>query len=133
MTAVELATYQLPKDPVSPMPVRAYVACVALYEQGFSVPSHLFLRSSLQYYSIELHHLTPSRIMHITAFVTLCEAYIGIKPHFDLWNHFFRVRPMHRVRKWWFWVAWTSVSNLCRESIPTSTSPCPNLRTGGEK
>jgi hypothetical protein len=24
--------------------------------------------------------------------VTLCEAYMGIEPHFDLWNYFFRAR-----------------------------------------
>jgi hypothetical protein len=26
------------------------------------------------------------------AFVILCEAYIGIEPHFDPWNYFFRAR-----------------------------------------
>jgi hypothetical protein len=30
--------------------------------------------------------------MHISAFMTLCEAYMGIEPHFHLWNHFFRAR-----------------------------------------
>jgi hypothetical protein len=39
-----------------------------------------------------LHHLTPSGILHIAAFVTLCEAYMGIEPHFDLWMHFFCAR-----------------------------------------
>jgi hypothetical protein len=28
--------------------------------------------------------------MHIAAFMTLCEAYMGIEPHFDLWNYFLR-------------------------------------------
>jgi hypothetical protein len=39
--------------------------------------------------------LTPSRILHIAAFVTLCKAYMGIENHFDLWNYFFwaRLRP----------------------------------------
>jgi hypothetical protein len=36
--------------------------------------------------------LNPSGILHIAAFVTLCESYIGIEPHFDLWNYFFHVR-----------------------------------------
>jgi hypothetical protein len=31
-------------------------------------------------------------ILNIVAFVTLCEAYMGIEPHFDLWNHFFHVQ-----------------------------------------
>jgi hypothetical protein len=33
-------------------------------------------------------------ILHITVFVTLCESYMGIDPHFDLWNHFFCIRPL---------------------------------------
>jgi hypothetical protein len=65
------------------------VAYTTFYERGFSVPVHQFLRSLLQYYGLKLHH-NPSRILHITVFVTLCETYMGIEPYFDLWNHFFR-------------------------------------------
>jgi hypothetical protein len=68
------------------------VAFAVFYERGFSVPSHWFLRSLLQYYGLELHNLTPSVILHIVTFVTLLEAFTGIDPHFDLWNHFLRVR-----------------------------------------
>jgi hypothetical protein len=50
------------------------------------------LRSLLQFYGLELHHLNPSGILHILAFVILCEAYMGIEPHFNLWNYFFRVQ-----------------------------------------
>jgi hypothetical protein len=28
----------------------------------------------------------------MAAFVTLCEAYMVIEPHFNLWNYFFRAR-----------------------------------------
>jgi hypothetical protein len=62
------------------------------YEWGFSVPSHQFLRPLLQFNGLELHHLTPSRILHMAAFVSLCEAYIRIEPHFNLWNYFFHSR-----------------------------------------
>jgi hypothetical protein len=41
---------------------------------------------------LELHHLTPLEILHIAAFVTLYEAFMGIEPHFDLWNYFFCAR-----------------------------------------
>jgi hypothetical protein len=68
------------------------VAFAAFYERGFGVPSHRFLRSLLQYYGMELHHLTPSGILHIMTFVALCEAYMGIDPHFSQWNHLFRSR-----------------------------------------
>jgi hypothetical protein len=36
------------------------------------MPSHRFLRSLLQFYGLELHHLTPSGILHMEAIVTLC-------------------------------------------------------------
>jgi hypothetical protein len=56
------------------------------------VPSHRFLHSLLQSYGLELHHLTPSGILHMVAFVTLCKAYIGIEPHLNLQSHFFRAQ-----------------------------------------
>jgi hypothetical protein len=56
------------------------------------MPLHWFLHSLLQYYGLELHHLTPSRVLHIAALVTLCEAYLGTNPKLDLWKYFFRVQ-----------------------------------------
>jgi hypothetical protein len=41
---------------------------------------------------MELQHLTPSGILHMAAFVTLCEAYMGIEPYFNLWNYIFHVQ-----------------------------------------
>jgi hypothetical protein len=74
---------------VSPIQLGRYVvACAAFYEWGFGVPSHRFLRLLLQFYGLELHHLTPSRILQMAAFVTLCEDYMWIEPHFNLWNYF---------------------------------------------
>jgi hypothetical protein len=95
MLAAELVACRVPEDPMFPAPVEGYVVSfMAFYERGFSTPSHQFLHSLLWYYGLELHHLTPSRVLHIAAFVTLCEAYLGIDPEFDLWNYFFRVwRP----------------------------------------
>jgi hypothetical protein len=93
MIAAELSTCHVSKDPASFAPMGGYVvACAAFYERGFGVPSHRFLRSLLWFYGLELHHLTPSGILHMAAFVTLCEAYMGIEALFDLWNYFFRAQ-----------------------------------------
>jgi hypothetical protein len=109
MTTAEFATYRVPKDPTSPAPVGGYVvACMTFYEWGFGVPSHRFLRSLLWSYDLELHHLTPSGILHMAAFMTLCKAYIGIEPHFNLWSYFF-----------WAWAMWTSWSTPGLRLIPT--------------
>jgi hypothetical protein len=68
------------------------VSFASFYEWGFGMPPHWFLCSLLQYHGLELHHITPSGVLHIVAFVTLCEAYLGIDPELDLWKYFFRVR-----------------------------------------
>jgi hypothetical protein len=93
MTAVELATCRVPEDPASPAPTGGYVmACVAFYERGFGAPLHRVLCLLLQFYGVELQQLTPLGILHIVAFMTMCKAYMGIVPHFDLWNYFFCTR-----------------------------------------
>ena len=45
---------------------------------------------------MELHHLTPNGIQHIAAFVALCEGFLGISPHFDLWRYLFVVNLLKR-------------------------------------
>jgi hypothetical protein len=93
MTVMELATYRVPKDPTSPIPAGGYiVACATFYKRGFGAPSHLFLRLPLWSYGLELHHFTPSRILHMAAFVTLCETYIRIEPNFNLCSYAFQAR-----------------------------------------
>jgi hypothetical protein len=41
---------------------------------------------------MELHHLTPSGILHMTVFMSLCEAFIGIEPHLNLWSYLFQAQ-----------------------------------------
>jgi hypothetical protein len=95
MMMVEIATRHVPKDPASLVLMGGYVvACVAFYEWRFGVPSHQFFHSLLQFYGLELHHLTPSGIIDMAAFLTLCEAYMGIETYFNLWNYF-RARIHH--------------------------------------
>ena len=55
------------------------------------VPPHLFFQGLLHHCQIELQHLNPNRIQHIVAFIAMCEGYLGIKPHFELWIYFFSI------------------------------------------
>ena len=50
----------------------------------------------LHYYQIELQHLNPNGIQHMAAFVTLCEGFLGIDPHFILWRHLFAVNLLKK-------------------------------------
>jgi hypothetical protein len=73
MMVLELTTYRVSEDPAFPMPAKGYVGSfVAFYERGFGTPSHQFLHSLLQHNSLEMHNLTPSVVLHIAAFMTLC-------------------------------------------------------------
>jgi hypothetical protein len=96
MAVTELKACRVLKDPAFPTPAEGYVdSFVEFYERGFGMPPHQFLHSLLRYYDLELHHLIPLGVVHIAAFITLCEAYLGINPELDLWKYFFRVRRLY--------------------------------------
>ena len=69
------------------------------HERGLSTHAHKFLRGLLHYYQIELQHLNPNGIQHMAAFVALCEGFLGISPHFDLWRRFFAVTLQKKREK----------------------------------
>jgi hypothetical protein len=50
--------------------------------RGLSLPAHEFLSGFLFVYGVQLHQLTPNSILHIACFITLCESFLGIEPHF---------------------------------------------------
>jgi hypothetical protein len=66
---------------------------------GLSLPAHEFLRGLLYVYGVQLHQLTPNSILHIACFITLCESFLGIEPHFLLWRSLFRLRPSVSLSK----------------------------------
>jgi hypothetical protein len=43
-------------------------------------------------YGVQLHQLTPNSILHVACFITLCEAFLGVNPHWDLWKYLFCLR-----------------------------------------
>jgi hypothetical protein len=56
---------------------------------GLSLPPHPFLHGLLFAYEIQLHDLNPNTILHIACFITLCECFLGIEPHWALWRRIF--------------------------------------------
>jgi hypothetical protein len=107
------------------------VVCTAFYKRGFGVPSHQFLRSLLLFYGLELNHLTPSGILHIAAFVTLCEAYMGIEPHFNLWNHFFWVLLLQGSAVEAVILGGVDIYIRSGHGVATSSSLCSDVRADG--
>ena len=66
---------------------------VAYFVGRFGIPAHPFQRKLLGYYSISLCHLHPNSILHISLFINMCEAFIGIAPHFNLFTIFSASNP----------------------------------------
>jgi hypothetical protein len=64
----------------------------ASFECGFNVPADDFFRGLHYYYKLELVHLIPNSITVVSSFIHLCEAFLGIPPHFVLWRYFFNVK-----------------------------------------
>jgi hypothetical protein len=60
---------------------------------GLALPISPFFRDLLDFYNLNLTHLNPNSILQISIFVHLCEAYLGILPHFSLWKHLYHCRP----------------------------------------
>jgi hypothetical protein len=62
-------------------------------ERGLSLPASDFFKGLLGYYGIEYLNLNPNGIFHTSVFVHLCEAFLGIKPHWVLFRKFFQLKP----------------------------------------
>src|SRR5438132_4714020 len=63
------------------------------FYHGFALPSSAFFRGLLHWYGIELVHLNPNLILHIATIIHLCEVFLGVRPHFNLFCYFFIPKP----------------------------------------
>jgi hypothetical protein len=60
---------------------------------GLALPISPFFRDLLDFYHLNLTHLNPNSILQVSIFVHLCEAYLGILPHFGLCKYLYHCRP----------------------------------------
>ena len=66
--------------------------------RGLSLPASKFFRSFLEFYQLQPHHLTPNTVVLLSAFVTLCEGYLGVLPTLELWGEFFQSKLGTRMQ-----------------------------------
>ena len=48
--------------------------------RGLNFPVSDFFRGLLFHWGVQVHHLTPNSILHISIFIHLCEAFLGSSP-----------------------------------------------------
>ena len=77
-----------------PCPSMGERVCLVPYLlRGLGFPIHPFLCGLLEFYSLQLHNLTPASILHIAGYVALCELFLGCEAHFELWKRLFCLVP----------------------------------------
>jgi hypothetical protein len=69
------------------------VVYVPFLIHGLALPISPFFRGLLDFCNLNLTHLNPNSILQISIFVHLCEAYLGVLPHFGLWKYLYHCRP----------------------------------------
>lgn len=57
--------------------------------QGLGLLIHPFFRQMPDFFHVRLHHLPPNTVAHLSSFVTLTEAFLGISLDWALLKHFF--------------------------------------------
>ena len=70
------------------------VSFLSFHEHGLGYLAHWFLRGLLNEWGLELQHLNLTGVLHNASFVTICEAFLGIKPHVDLFRWIFSGRAL---------------------------------------
>jgi hypothetical protein len=70
-----------------------FVIYIPFLIHGLALPISPFFRGLLDFYHLNLTHLNPNSILQVSIFVHLCEAYLGILPHFGLWKYLYHCRP----------------------------------------
>jgi hypothetical protein len=60
---------------------------------GLALPISPFFRGLLDFYHLNLTHLNHNSILQVSVFVHICEAFLGVLPHFGLWKYLCHCRP----------------------------------------
>jgi hypothetical protein len=109
------------KDQIIPTPRPGErVVFVPHFVQGLGFPLHPFVRGLIFFYGLDFHDLAPNSILHISAFIVICEAFLRIQPHFGLWLKTFNVKPKV-VDGQQADCGWAMVSKLTRVMWPEGT------------
>ena len=84
---------RLPGKEMEPNPREGECVLIATHvDRGFSLPPSPFFRAFLNFFRAQLHHFTPNSIVYLAAFVSLCECFLGCRPHWGLFKHIFTCR-----------------------------------------
>jgi hypothetical protein len=61
-------------------------------ERGLILPASSFFRELLDFYGLEVHHLTPNNVSPIASFVHFFEAFLGLDPSLSFFRFIFHIK-----------------------------------------
>jgi hypothetical protein len=61
---------------------------------GLVPPFSSFFMDVLEFYDLQMAHLTPNAVMTLAIFAHLCEMFIGVRPSLRLFRWFFTVQSV---------------------------------------
>src|SRR3954471_10080549 len=92
--------FRVPGDELVPTPrAGERVVSRAHFDRGFGLPVSKLFRDLLDFYRLQPHHLGANAVMLLSAFVTLCEGYLGVRPTIGLWCRLFQFHSFRVTRK----------------------------------
>lgn len=65
------------------------VILTSFLNRGLGLLIHPFLQRVLEHFHVQLHHLPPNMIAHLSGYVMLCEVFLGILLDWALFKHYF--------------------------------------------
>ena len=78
-------------DHREPRPPKGYVVSFAKFHRhGLGAPPSRFMRALCHHYGVELQHFSPNAITAVAVFAAVCEGYLRMMPHWELWLHLYR-------------------------------------------
>jgi len=78
-------------DHREPRPPTGYVVSFAKFHRhGLGAPPSRFMWALCHHYGVELQHFSPNAVTAAAVFVAVCEGYLGMMPHWDLWLHLYQ-------------------------------------------
>jgi len=85
-----------PAEHQEPSPPEGYVVSfIKFCRHRLGSPTSRFMRALLHHCGVELQHFSPNAISATAIFAAVCEGYLGVMPHWELWLHLFRGELFH--------------------------------------
>ena len=92
-----IAEWRVPGEHRVPAPGPGEIILfISFIRVSLCLPASAFLHQFLGYFGVSLNHLAPNAVLHLSVFVHLYEAFLGIPPSLSLFCHFFRLKPQPR-------------------------------------